>query len=278
MYMKETDKITRKRLIHVKRLHMHAQQHILHGTEFGKMLAIHHFDNAVELLLKCMATEYEISLGDPLHLTFHKLWKEVGKEYKQRLGSELPNKTEIFHLHRIRGDVQHLGISPFSLEFIKDSDKCTYDFVVTVLNSVFGLKYNELFLSSLVNDTKLRELLTDAERYYAEENWKEAIAKVSVSFALAKRKAQRERHLPTFPTLSRIRLGSEDADERVDILALGLDIEEYKKFIKNTPVVFIMDYEKPTFHFQYTRELDYTKENILFCFNFALNSILRWNL
>ena len=207
--MTEIDKVTKKRLIYVKRLHMHAQEHMLHGTEFDKMIAIHHFDNAIELLLKCVAAKYEIPLGDPLRLTFHKLWREVGKEYKLRLGSELPKKTEIFQLHRIRSNVQHWGTSPFSLEFVNDFDEYTYDFIQAILDSVFGLKYNELSLSSLVSDAEIKELLTDAERYFADENWKEAIRKVSIAFALAKRKAQRKRYLPTVP---RIRTGLEDID------------------------------------------------------------------
>jgi len=269
--MEKIDKVTKKKLVYVKRLHMHAQEHMLNGTDFDKMLAIHHFDNAVELLLKCVAAEYEISLGDPLRLTFHNLWREVSKEYKQRLGSELPKKTEIFQLHRIRTDVQHWGISPFSLEFVKDFDEYTHDFVQKILNSVFGLKYDELFLSSLVKDSKIRTLLTDAERHFADEALKEAIEKVSVAFALAKRKAHRKRYLHTVPKMG-------DISSEIDILALGLDTEEYKKFIENTPVVFMMDYEEPSFIFQYIKDLDYTRENTLFCFNFALNSILRWRL
>ena len=127
--MTDTDKVTHKRLIYVKRLHIHAQEHVSHGTEFDKMIAIHHFDNAIELLLKCVAAKYEISLGDPFRLTFHKLWREVSKEYKQRLRSELPKKTEILQLHRIRSDVQHWGVSPFSLEAVKDFDEHTHDFM-----------------------------------------------------------------------------------------------------------------------------------------------------
>ena len=252
---------------------MHAQEHILHGTEFDRMIAVHHLDNAIELLLKCVASKYEIPLGDPLRLTFHKLWSEVSKEYRLRFGSELPKKTEIFQIHRIRSDVQHWGVSPFSLEFVKDFDEYTHDLILTILNSVFGLKYSELFLSSLVNDLKIRELLTDAEKYFAEERWKEAITKLSIAFALARIKALRRRHLPSVP---RIRMGLEDVDERVSILALGLDIEEYKKFTKNTPAVLLTLGEKPVI--QWIGKLNFTRENTLFCFNFVLDAILRWRL
>ena len=137
------------------------------------------------------------------------------------------------------------------------------------------MKYNELFLSSLVKDKRIRALLTDAERYFAGEKWKEAMTNVSIAFAAAKEKAQRRRHLPTVPRIPLLE-GLVDIDERVGILALGLDIEEYKRFNKNTPVVMYPLRDEPVI--QWIGEFNFTRENALFCFNFALNSILRWNL
>lgn len=271
--MKEIDKVTRKRLVYVKRLHMHAQEHILHGTDFDKMVAVHHLDNVNELLLKCVAASYGISFKNPLKVNFPTLWGRVNEKYKENQGSELPNKTEVFYIHRIRTDVQHWGRTPFSLDSVKEFDEQTHGFVQTILNTVYGLKYEELSLSSLVKDIKIRAPLNEAERYIANEKWKEAITKVSVAFAHAEAKAQKKRYLPTVP---RIRIGLEDVDERVGVLALGLDIEEYKRFKKNTPVVMYPLRDEPVI--QWIGEFNFTRENALFCFNFALNSVLRWNL
>lgn len=265
--MKEIDKVTRKRLIYVKRLHMHAQEHISKGTDFDKMVAVHHLDNALELLLKCVAASYDISFKSAF-VTFPTLWNRVNERYEEEQGSKLQKKTEMFHLHRIRSDVQHWGVSPFSLDAVKDFDEYMHSFIQTILNSVFGVKYNELFMSSLVNDITIRGLLTDAERYFADENWKDTVIKASVAFAFAKRKALRNRNLSTVP-----RIGEGGVD--VDTLALGLDIEEYKRFFEKTPTVWLTGEEPIT---RERRELNYTRENALFCFNFALDSILRWRL
>jgi len=275
--MKEIDKATRRRLVYAKWLHMHAQEHLSSGTEFDRMLAAHHFDNVAELLLKCVAAEYEIPLGDSVRLSFEKLWEKTSKAYEQRFGSELPRKTEFFKLNRIRGDVQHWGDARFSLEYIKDFDEYTYDLMNKILSSVFGLGYSELFMSSLVNDAKIRELLKEAEEFLADEKWKEAIAKISVAFALAKIRALRRRHLHAMPrTLGQLGLGSENLDERVGILALGLDIEDYKRFIDNTPAVPFLSLGEQGI--QWIRELSLTKENTLFCLNFVLDAVVRWGL
>ena len=275
--MKEIDKVTRKGLVYAKKLQMHAQEHIMRETEFDRMLAILHLDNVIEILLKCVAVDYEISLEDPIKLRFGVLWDKVDKEYKERIGTELPQKAQIFRMHRIRGDVQHWGISPFSLEFVKELAIFTSGFFQTILGSVFGLQYNELFLSSLVNDQKIRNLLKEAEGYFADENWKEAITKMSIAFALAKKEAQRRRYLPSFPRGIEVGgLGIEGIDERVGILALGLDIEEYNRFMNNTPAVPFVSLGEQGI--QWIREPNLTKENTLFCLNFVLDSVLRWGL
>jgi len=269
----KASEVTKRRLIYIKRLLMHAQEHISHGTEFDKMVAVHHLDNVNELLLKCVAASYDISFKNPLKVDFPTLWRRVNEEYKEGQGSELPNKTQVFYIHRIRTDVQHWGRTPFSLDSVKEFDEQTHGFVQTILNTVYGLKYEELSLSSLIKDKKIRAPLNEAEKYIANEEWKEAITKVSVAFAHAEAKAQKKRYLPTVPI---IRIGLEDVDERVGILALGLDIEEYKRFKKSTPVVMFPLREEPVI--QWIGEFDFTRESTLFCFNFALNSILRWDL
>jgi len=189
-FMMQIDRMTMRRLLYVKRLLMHAQEHMSDNAEFDRMVAVLHFDNAIELLLKCVAASYDISFRTA-HVTFPTLWSKVDKEYEEKHGSKLPRKTEIFHLHGLRSDVQHWG-TPFSLEMVREFDECTQDFVEKILNFVFGLKYDELFLSCLVKDEKLRTLLIDAERYYADSKWKEAIAKLSVAFLFAKKEAQNE--------------------------------------------------------------------------------------
>jgi len=65
-----------------------------------------------------------------------------------------------------------------------------------------------------------------------------------------------------------------DTDERVELLALGLDFEEYGRFKKNTPAVIPL--EPPVI--QWIWKYDFSKENTLFCLNFAIDSILKWGL
>jgi len=267
------DRVTMRRLLYVKQLFIHGQEHMT-GTEFERMFAILHFDNAIELLLKSVAASYDISISPKV--TFPELWNRVNEKYKAKSKAELPRKTEVFHLHGIRSDVQHWG-SPFSLDILKEFDECTQDFLKTILESVFGLRYDELFLSSLITDEKLRALLTEAERCFHKEKWKDAIEDISKAFVLAREEARKRRDLSIAPEWLRPPvIGSElgDTDERVELLALDLDFEEYRRFKKNTPAVIPL--EPPVI--QWIRKYDFNRENTLFCLNFALKSILKWGL
>jgi hypothetical protein len=288
VFMTEIDEVIRKRLIYVKSLYMHGHQHIPYGTEFDRMIAIHHFDNAVELILKCVATQYGISFKHPLTVIFPTLWDNVNEKYEQDQNSELPKKTEMFQLHNIRSDVQHWGISPFSLEISSRFDVYTLDFIQMLLDSVFGLKYNELFVSSLINDEEIRKFLTEAEKDLGDEKWKDVVHKVSLAFALAKLKTENKLNIfSPFHELSslsftnlrefrEIKDGFEKLTDAVKVLALNIDYEKYTKFEENTPAVFLPYQGEP--QIQETRDLNYTRENALFCFDFVLDSILKWRI
>ena len=62
----------------------------------------------------------------------------------------------------------------------------------------------------------------------------------------------------------------------VMILALHVDYEKYIQFQEKVPVVLLTLGGKPII--QEIGELEYTRENALFCFNFVLDCIIRWRL
>ncbi|MBF8303207.1 MAG: hypothetical protein HW396_1488 [Candidatus Dadabacteria bacterium] len=49
-----------RRLVLAKKLYLHGCGHASAKDEVSRMLAIHNFDNAVEIVLKCVATKQEL--------------------------------------------------------------------------------------------------------------------------------------------------------------------------------------------------------------------------
>lgn len=273
------DEATRRRLVYVKKLYMHGHDHVANGTEVDRMIAIHHFDNAVELLLKCVATVCNVPLR--VRTTFPDLWNEVNKKFI------LPKKMEMFRLHSLRSDIQHLGVSPISLTIVNRFDIYTDDFIRAILKDVFDLEYGDLFMSCLIEDEKVRGLLTKAEKALDMGNYKESVELVSAAFSLVY--LQESGKLGIYSSFSpssdiddfsEIEFCLDDIIDNISILALHIDFKNYSEFRKIAPKAY---WRRDAFYFQEpffgkgSKEDAYTKEDALFCFNFVLDCLLKWH-
>lgn len=263
------DPATKKRLIYVKKLYIHAHEHIPMGTEFDRMIALHHFDNAVELLLKCTATKFNIPFKNHF-VNFPDLWEAVNAK------SSLSKKTEMFQLHDLRSDVQHWGVAPFSTEIIERFDVYVLDFINEVLTKVFNIKFDELFLASLVEDPTLKKLLIKSESMLEKGDYLNCMRYSDAAFTQALWQKEKE---------FRVTASSRESDfihEMTDVLsiiALGID---YVKFYKHQKIDTRTTWneEKQGIYYSQPFWVDsklYSKENAMFSFNFALECILQWH-
>ena len=282
----EIDNVTKRRLIYVKKLFLHGHEHIPYQTEFDRMIAIHHFDNAVELLLKCVATKYDINFRSH-HVRFPDLWNEINKKIP------LPKKTEMFQLHDLRSNVQHWGLSPFSTAVVNRFDIYVLDFLREVVKEAFELDFEELFMSSLVKDKTLRNIITIAEKAFNVQNYEKCMrfADAALNRALNQ---QREKHrlfvLPGFEEepLKMLAEYLELLANRVFVLQLGVDYLKYSKYISLSTN---WDEEKENIYYPGSlldvfgannryRELEkkkFSRENALFNLNFVLDCLINWH-
>lgn len=274
------DDVTKRRLIYVKKLYLHGHEHIPYQTEFDRMIAIHHFDNAVELLLKCAVSRLGVAPKRPLHLSFPNLWNLVDEKVP------LPKKTEMFQLHKFRSDVQHWGVSPFSTEVVNRFDVYVSDFLREVMKDVFGLDFEELFISSLVEDKTFRKILTIAEKAFEKGDYEKSMRFADAAFNRALGQQRETFGLPTV---------SLDEDEkfeflidRVFILQLGID---YLRYANYTRLRTYWDEEEENIYYarplwkefggkedKKRKDKRFTREKALLNLNFVLDCILRWHM
>ena len=275
----EIDDATKRRLIYIKKLYLHGHEHIPYQTEFDRMIAIHHLDNAIELLLKCVATKLGISFRSQ-YVRFPELWNAINER------TPLTKKTEIFKLHNFRSNVQHWGISPFSTEVVNRFDVYVSDFIREVMKQVFKTDFEELFMSSLVEDETLRKILTTAEKAFERGNYKKCIRFADAAFNRALQQQREESRFFVYSVKEEIR-------EIADIaytLALGVNYIDYKKYKKFSPRAEWHEREQnvrypvpfwETYDSEKAKELKekmYSRENALFNLNFVLECILKWHL
>lgn len=158
-----------RRLILARKLYLHGCSHASAKDEVSRMLAIHHFDNSIEIVLKCVATKRGVVLPLKKEYRFKDLWEEIVKR-----GVNLHLKDQIFSLHELRNLIQHQGDIP-SMEAIIKYKGYVEDFFKRVCSEIFNVPYEKLYLSLLIGNEKLREKVLDAETAFEEKEFKQCI-------------------------------------------------------------------------------------------------------
>lgn len=151
-------------LVLAKMLYLHGCTHASRKDSVSRMLAIHHFDNAAKIVLRCVVTKLDIKLGK----------KQPSFEDFLQAIDDVPLKEQIRSLHQVRNTVQHQGDVP-SIESVIKYRGYTEDFFTEVCRGEFGVPYEELFLSQLIENENLRQQLLKAEEAFGKEEYKTCI-------------------------------------------------------------------------------------------------------
>jgi HEPN domain-containing protein len=281
---RQIDEATERRLVYVKRLYMHAREHIELQTEFDNMIAIHNLDNSIELLLKCVATYLDVPLSRTT--TFYELFNEVNRICK------LPKKTEMYHLHELRSNIQHWGISPLSSDVVTSFVVYVYDFIENVIKRVFNVNYEEIFMASLIEDETLREILSTAEKAYEEGDYEKCMRYADATFNKILREKLNLNLM--FPNTEDTILSEiiNVIEGIIPVLMLGVNFAEYIKYKKNFTYSYWDEKEKTITYSQNVLELigydpeyinkqkknQFSKQNAFFSVNFVINCALGLHL
>ena len=139
-------------MVLAKSLYFHGCTHAFLKDNVSRMLAIHNFDNAIEIVLKCVATKRSIK-PKRQYFNFEELLEKI---------DDLPLKEQMRGLHGLRNTVQHQGDIP-SMESVIKYKSYAEDFFKEVCGKIFNVPYEELFLSELIENVKLRKQVLKAE-------------------------------------------------------------------------------------------------------------------
>lgn len=168
---------TLKRLLYTKKLLLVAEEHKQSGTELDRVFSILLCDNAIEMLLKTIATEKGIRLrGEE---GFWSLWKTINK----KITSELPLRLEIDHLRQERNFVQHRGAIP-SKPNVDRHLNYARSLIEQVLPQHFGKTFDEIYLSDLIEAQEFRDKIREIEQLLEAGNFDEIPKRSSEVFAL----------------------------------------------------------------------------------------------
>lgn len=153
-----------RQLVLAKCLYLHGCSHASYKDSVSRMVAIHHFDNAIEIALKCVAAKQDIKPRDK-YFYFEELLEKV---------DGLPLREQVRSLHQVRNLVQHQADIP-SVESVIKYKGYTEDFLREVCSQVFNVSYETLYLSELTESEALREQLLKAEQAFGRGEFRECI-------------------------------------------------------------------------------------------------------
>jgi len=150
-----------KLLVLAKSLYLHGCTHATNKDNVSRMVAIHHFDNAIEMVLKCAVAKK----GKKPDRYFEGLLGQVG---------DLILSEQMRSLHRLRNDVQHAGDIP-SVDSVIKYKGYAEDFFREVCDKIFGFSYDKLFLSELIRNENLREQVRKAEEAFGKGEFERCV-------------------------------------------------------------------------------------------------------
>ncbi|MDP3948517.1 MAG: hypothetical protein Q8Q17_01055, partial [bacterium] len=148
----------------------------IHNTDgISRMLAMHNFDNALEIVLKQVAEKKGIKPGKEWEWKFSDLLKCLDNDTQ---------KLQINGLHKQRNLIQHHGDIP-DIETVIKYMGYTEDLLKDVFQKEFNISYADVSLSSLIKAPELKRLFSKAERFFEEGKYKNAIKQSEEAFVRA---------------------------------------------------------------------------------------------
>jgi len=267
-----------------KLLHMNA---INTGTIVRRVVSIHNMDMAIETTLKTVATELGVII--PRDTKFPQLWTSVNTSYMAKFKKPLPLPSEIRRIHEERNDVQHQGSIPSETD-LKQHLQYAQQFLDEVFLTVAGLGLNQVFLSSIIENADIRQMMEMAEKNISSDP-KVSIEASMRSFMYARIIAQRQLgHFdPTFGVFDPMdklhRAMKKPIDEvakrlmdRFLTVELGIDPVRYSRINRIAPYPFVsLEVRSPAdVQIADTIQSNYTERNAWTCYDFVLETILKW--
>ena len=163
---KKSGELDMRVLILIKAMYLRGCAFTRNKDEISRMLAVHIFDNVVEIGLKLLAKAKEIAPKKD-RWEFYDLLK---KAYTDGVF-----KDQVSALHKQRNSVHHAGDIP-AIETIIKYQTHVEDFLKDIYAKKFNVTYEELSLASLIVNTELQNLFRQAEQSFEKEEYNKSIA------------------------------------------------------------------------------------------------------
>lgn len=155
------DPITHKKLLLVKQLYQHAViQSESQKSYVGRIMSLIGFDLAVETILKVVVVTLEPA-KTPAD-SFQSLIQQADNALTNSRLQPILDRPNIQHIHSLRNDAQHKAKYPNETD-LSDCRTYTRDFLRKIIFVVWGVSFETMRLTDLIQNSQVKQLLVDAE-------------------------------------------------------------------------------------------------------------------
>ena len=234
------DAIVLRKLALVKQLY---QQALIQSTSqhnfVGTILAVIGFDLAVETLLKTIITTLDAGKKSKDEYRFPEYLAKADELMANNGLGALPDQRNITHVHGIRNDAQHRAKYPNQTD-VSDCRTYSRDFLQKTIVAVWGIAFESISLTDLVENDKAKQFLVNAEKALAANEYRTAAEQAIAALTWVTQRVEKsivgesendkafgeflvKRHLNTVETSNKAYRAFWKMQEVVLIVTLGLD-------------------------------------------------------
>lgn len=249
---------------------------------FSSGSAVLHFQDAVEMVLRVIAEYLNCSLKE--NAAFNQIIETI-----DNIGhNKVSHRIALNQINKARINFKHFGLE---LKY-EDAYKFSCDlegFFPAALNSFLDIDFYSISLTNLIGHIRTENFLKDAERLISEDKYRESISASAVAFEIFRSHYKMEPDGYRWNSFLRFKTDDqelerwaekigqiiEDQQSQLDLIILGINLADYRRFKRYTPNVYFTATGK--FHINYIgfgKTIEPTKEKALFCNRFVIDAIL----
>lgn len=176
--------LTARRLVLAKQLYLHGLEHSKQLDAINKMIAVHNFHNAIEIVLRAVISQFDIN-SQADELGFMALVRAIKNhpEFKQQ-GKRLKDIANLDKLNKLRTLVQHDASEP-PTGTMEQWRVLTAQFLEDASQTYFGIAFDGLSPLDFISDELIRDSLKLSLDHLRSGNLRQSIRLSKATFQLA---------------------------------------------------------------------------------------------
>ena len=280
------DELSLKKLTLTKQIYQRGIRYSKSSNPADRIISVILYDLANETILNTVVSSIDSSKTPADN--FPALLNQVDSLLSEKNLGTTPDRNNILRVHKIRNDAQHDARDPSESD---QSDCVTYckDFLKNISKQIWDLDFDKISLADLINNSSIKQYLTDAEESLKNNDYKTAVEKSAtgleisinmVSKAIVGRAPYFANQVVVSDTFGRdfkpsreYSISIERMRRTLAFLSLNIDYMNYLQFkqITGEPSWSIGNKDPHSF---YNQKEGITESDAEFALSFAVNSIL----